>query len=52
MDGDKVLKLDGLSMKFFGKNETPGEAKSNYFPIMVHMCPDDFSTIEYFDVSS
>lgn len=52
MDQDKVLKIDGMSMKFCGKNEEPGNARSNYLPIMVHSCPDDFSTVDYFDVSS
>lgn len=51
MDENKILKINGLSMKFCGKNEEPGYPRANYLPIMVHSCPDDFSTVDYFDVS-
>lgn len=40
-----------LTLKFFGKNETPSAASEKILPIMIHSCPDDFSTVEYFDVS-
>lgn len=52
MNEDKILKINGLSIKFCGKNEEPENAKENFLPIMVHSCPDDFSTVDYFDVSS
>jgi hypothetical protein len=51
MDANKMVKIDGLSMKFCGKNEDPPTPESYILPIMVHSCPDDFSTLDYFDVS-
>lgn len=40
-----------LTLKFFGKNETPDNATEKLLPILIHSCPEDFSTVEYFDVS-
>lgn len=48
---DNILKIDALSIQFCGKNQQSGDANENSLPIMIHTCPDDFSTVEYFDVS-
>lgn len=47
---DNVLKVNGLAVQFCGKNQQPSEASSSTLPIMIHTCPEDFSTVEYFDV--
>lgn len=49
MDANNTLKIEGLSIKFCGKNEKPPTPESYILPIMVHSCPDDFSTLDYFD---
>lgn len=51
MVNDNILKIDNLSIQFCGKNQQSGDANANSLPIMIHTCPDDFSTLEYFDVS-
>lgn len=51
MGSDNILKIDGLSIQFCGKNQQSGDANASSLPIMIHTCPDDFSTLEYFDVS-
>ncbi|KAG5672282.1 hypothetical protein PVAND_002419 [Polypedilum vanderplanki] len=48
MEGN-ALKVNGLTMKFCGKNDDPPTPESYMLPIMVHLCPDDFSTLDYFD---
>lgn len=45
------VKSGKLTMQFVGKNEQPTETPSqNTFTIWVHACPDDFSTVDYYDV--
>lgn len=39
-----------MLVKFFGKNEIPKAALENTLPVLLHSCPDDFSTILYFNV--
>lgn len=39
-----------LSIKFCGKDDKPPAANANVLPILIHSCPDDFSTVDYFDV--
>jgi hypothetical protein len=51
METSNTLKLDNLTVKFCGKGEDPPHADVNCFPVMIHLCPDDFSTLDYFDVS-
>ncbi|KAL7018719.1 hypothetical protein ACKWTF_010880 [Chironomus riparius] len=46
---DNTLKIDGLSIKFCGKNVDPPTPESFCLPVMIHSCPDDFSTLDYFD---
>ena len=47
---DNTLKIDGLSIKFCGKNVDPPTPEAFCLPVMIHSCPDDFSTLDYFDV--
>lgn len=51
MDSSKTLKLDSITIKFCGKGEEVPGAGENLLPVMMHACPEDFSTLEYFDVS-
>lgn len=46
-----TLKTNTLIVKFYGKNETPKAKLDNTLPILLHSCPEDFSTIAYFEVS-
>lgn len=45
-----TLKANSLIVKFYGKNETPKASLENTLPILLHSCPEDFSTIVFFDV--
>lgn len=40
-----------IVIKFYGKNEKIDNANEKLLPVYVHSCPEDFSTILYFDVS-
>lgn len=51
MDEHSTLKIDNMSVKFCGKNVDPPSPMSYCLPVMIHQCPDDFSTLDYFDVS-
>ncbi|KAL0275858.1 UNVERIFIED_CONTAM: hypothetical protein PYX00_003583 [Menopon gallinae] len=46
---DGVLRLGQLGLKFCGKGEVPPPATPTLLPILVHSCPHDFSTLEYFE---
>lgn len=47
----KSVKSGKLTMQFIGKNEEPTEKPSQTtLPILIHACPDDFSTVNYYDV--
>lgn len=47
-----ILKLDNLTLQFCRKNDgIPPKATNLLLPILIHSCPEDFSTVEYFDVS-
>lgn len=46
---DGILKLGQLGLKFCGKGETPPNATSSVLPVLVHSCPRDFSTLDYFE---
>jgi len=49
---DNVIATPNLTMKFCGKDDKPPVANNNVLPILIHSCPDDFSTVDYFDVSA
>ncbi|KAK2583668.1 hypothetical protein KPH14_009599 [Odynerus spinipes] len=48
MQPNDVLKMQNLEIQFCKKNiDKP--ASSSFLPVMLHQCPDNFSTIEYFE---
>lgn len=51
MDPPNTLKLDGLTVKFCGKNVDVPTPEANSLPIMINLCPDDFSTLDYYEAS-
>lgn len=51
METTNTLKLDGLTIKFCGNTDDPPTPEAHCLPLMIHACPDDFSTLDYFDVS-
>lgn len=47
-----ILKSAKLEMQFCGGTSTNVRpASATYLPIMVHRCPENFSTVEYFEVN-
>lgn len=50
MTEENTLKSTNLTMKFCGKGIQPPMATAKLLPILVNACPDDFSTVDYFDV--
>lgn len=52
MEKPNTLKLDNLTVVFCGKGVNSPTPERNLLPVMVHTCPDDFSTLDYFDVSA
>lgn len=49
MVSENMINTPKLNIKFCDKNETPPKASSTLLPIMIHSCPEDFSTVDYFD---
>lgn len=47
---DKKLVTDTLTVTFCGKEDDPGTANETHLPILVHSCPSNFSTVQYFEV--
>ncbi|KAI4487632.1 hypothetical protein M0802_011988 [Mischocyttarus mexicanus] len=43
-----ILKTKNLEIQFCKKN-IEKSASSSFLPVMIHQCPDNFSTIEYFE---
>ena len=53
LEGDSLLKLSHLNLQFCSaKGVEPPKATATLMPVLVHACPSNFSTIEYFEVSS
>lgn len=50
METENLLRNPKISLKFCGKNETPPKADQDLLPISIHSCPDDFSTLDYYEV--
>ncbi|XP_067648145.1 uncharacterized protein Hcs isoform X2 [Eurosta solidaginis] len=44
-----IVTTSKLTMQFCGKGDKPKSANTNVLPILIHSCPEDFSTVEYFD---
>lgn len=50
MKTNDTLKMSKLEIQFCRSSTVPKPASSSFLPIMVHQCPDNFSTVEYFEV--
>ncbi|XP_065355202.1 biotin--protein ligase isoform X2 [Calliphora vicina] len=49
VNGDNVLTTPKLAMKFCGPDDKLPKVNSNILPILIHSCPEDFSTVDYFE---
>ncbi|XP_055375458.1 biotin--protein ligase isoform X2 [Condylostylus longicornis] len=49
MDSNEIIQTKNIALRFCGKNVTPPKASTNLLPILIHSCPEDFSTVEYFE---
>ncbi|XP_076625929.1 holocarboxylase synthetase-like protein isoform X2 [Colletes latitarsis] len=49
MQSNDILKLPNIEIQFCRSNTTACSASATLLPIMLHQCPDNFSTIEYFE---
>lgn len=47
---ENTIENGTVTVRFYGKNEQPNIPTINFLPILIHSCPDDFSTVDYFDV--
>lgn len=44
------LKCDKITVHFCGKDEKHDAASYSFLPILIHSCPTNFSTVNYFEV--
>ncbi|XP_069968909.1 uncharacterized protein Hcs isoform X2 [Bactrocera oleae] len=44
-----IITTSKLTIQFCDKGDKPKSANTNVLPILIHSCPEDFSTVEYFD---
>ncbi|CAK9823781.1 Biotin--protein ligase [Anthophora retusa] len=49
MQSNDILKMSNLEIQFCRSSTVPRPASPSFLPIMVHQCPDNFSTVEYFE---
>jgi hypothetical protein len=51
LEGGNILRMTQISLQFCtAKGVEPPKVTANFMPILVHACPANFSTIEYFEV--
>ena len=50
MQPNNVLKTGKMEIQFCGTNTKARTASSTFLPVMIHRCPEKFSTVEYFEV--
>ena len=50
MQSNDILKASKLELQFYKNTNDVKSASSTFLPIMVHRCPENFSTVEYFEV--
>lgn len=50
MAANDTLKMPKLEIQFCRSSTVPRPASALFLPIMIHQCPDNFSTVEYFEV--
>lgn len=48
---ENTLKSANLTIRFCGKGVQPPMATATLLPVLVNSCPENFSTVDYFDVS-
>lgn len=51
MEIENQISNSNLTMHFVGKNDVIPKASEALLPILVHSCPENFSTVNYFDVN-
>ncbi|XP_003492639.1 biotin--protein ligase isoform X1 [Bombus impatiens] len=49
MTANDSLKMPKLEIQFCRSSTVPRPASALFLPIMIHQCPDNFSTVEYFE---
>ncbi|XP_012528696.1 biotin--protein ligase isoform X2 [Monomorium pharaonis] len=49
MKKNNTLNMSEMEIEFCANNEDAHLPSVNFFPIMMHMCPPNFSTVEYFE---
>lgn len=49
MQPNDVLKTEKMEVQFCGTSTQSRTASSTFLPVMVHRCPENFSTVEYFE---
>jgi biotin--protein ligase len=47
-----MLKMPKLDIHFYTNSVVTISASASFLPVMVHMCPANFSTVKYFEVNS
>uniref|UniRef100_A0A1A9X1X6 BPL/LPL catalytic domain-containing protein n=1 Tax=Glossina brevipalpis TaxID=37001 RepID=A0A1A9X1X6_9MUSC len=48
-DQNNLIHTPKLSLKFCGPNESLPKPANDMLPILIHSCPEDFSTVDYFE---
>ncbi|XP_076762420.1 holocarboxylase synthetase-like protein [Xylocopa sonorina] len=49
METNDILKMSKMELQFCRSSTVPRPASSSFLPIMLYQCPNDFSTVEYFE---
>uniref|UniRef100_A0A2C9H8A1 BPL/LPL catalytic domain-containing protein n=1 Tax=Anopheles quadriannulatus TaxID=34691 RepID=A0A2C9H8A1_ANOQN len=50
MNRPNVIQMSELALQFCGKSDAaPNPATDSHLPVMIFHCPEDFSTVEYFE---
>lgn len=48
---NNILQMSEMQIQFYGNNEDVHSPSAKYLPLMMHMCPPNFSTVDYFEVN-
>lgn len=49
---NNIITGEKLSVRFYGKDELADPASDSFLPVYIHSCPVNFSTVNYFEVST
>lgn len=52
LNEDDVLTLPKLVIQFYKDARNAKTASASFLPIMMHLCPTHFSTVDYYNVST